>query len=186
MKTDAREQILNTAVQMLRDGRDPAFLTVREIAAEANVQLSLINYYFRSKDDLLYRAVGVLRDKVAWEKLSSKGGKQDPYLRLREILVSICEMSVKYSQYMKFTVEYELTKAEIVIPNYLIPLIREICKNKISETGIKIMAYQIIVTLQLIFLRDKDLSSYLGFDVLDHNGIEEVIDSVLTNCFPKH
>ena len=65
------------------------------------------------------------------------------------MLIEICDMSVKYSQYMRFTVEYELTKAEIVAPQYIIPLIREIYatssgENKISETSIRIKAYEII------------------------------------------
>jgi len=95
-------------------------------------------------------------------------------------------MSIKYSQYMRFTVEYELIKAEIVAPQYLIPLVREICGGKVSETSIRIKAYEIISILQLIFFRAKDVSNYLGFDVLDYDRMVEIIDTILNDHFPEH
>jgi AcrR family transcriptional regulator len=185
MKDDAKKQILNAAVKLLQKNKEPADITVRDIAAETHVQLSMINYYFQSKDELMYQAVGVLRDKMAWDRLSIKDSKLSPYMRLKEMLVSICGMSVKYSRYMRFTVEYELTKAEIVTPQYLIPLIREICGEKYSETGIRIIAYEIISTLQLIFFRAGDLRNYFGFDVLEYDRMVEIIDTLLAIHFPQ-
>jgi len=86
---------------------------------------------------------------------------------------------------MRFTVEYELTKAKIVMPQYLIPLIREICGEKYSETGIRIIAYELISTLQLIFFRSADLWDYFGFDVLEYDRMAEIIDTLLAIHFPK-
>jgi len=185
MKNEAKEQILNAAVKLLLEDKEPADITVRDIATEANVQLAMINYYFRTKDELMYRAVCVLRDKMAWDRLSDKDTKMNAYERLREMLIAICTMSVKYSRYMKFTAEYELTKAEIVTPQYLIPLIREISTDKRSETSIRITAYEIISLLQLIFFRAKDLSKYLGFDVLEYDRMVEIIDTILESHFPE-
>ena len=190
MKTDAKEQILDATVTLLLDSKDPENITVRDIAAAAGVQLAMINCYFRSKDELLYQAVGVLRNKMAGNWLSvkgkGKGRKMNPYMRLREMLIALCGMSVKYARYMRLTVEYELTKAEIVSPQHTLPLIREICGDKRSETSIRITAYEIISTLQLIFFRAKDMSAYLGFDVLEHDRMVEIIDAILAIHFPKH
>jgi len=195
MKTESKEQILNSAVKLIQEGKEPADITVRDIAAEANVQLGLINYHFRTKDELMYQAVGVLRYKLA-SNIFTKDKDKSAYIRFREMLIEICDMSVKYSQYMRFTVEYELTKAEIVVPQYIIPLIREIYAtssgaassggNKISETSIRIKAYEIISILQLIFFRAKDISNYLGFDVLDYDRMVEIIDTILNDHFPNH
>jgi len=186
VKTDVREQILNATVKLLRDAKDPESITVRDIAAAAGVQLAMINYYFRSKDELLYQAVGVLRNKMAGDWLSVKDKEMNPYMRFREMLIALCGMSVKYSRYMRLTVEYELTKAEIVSTQHTLPLIREICGNKRSETGIRITAYEIISTLQLIFFRAKDISAYLGFDVLEYDRMVEIIDTILAIHFPEY
>ena len=185
MKIESKEQILSAAVKLIQEGKEPADITVRDIAAEANVQLGLINYHFRTKDELMYQAVGVLRYKLA-SNIFTKDKDKSAYMRFREMLISICDMSVKYSQYMRFTVEYELTKAEIVAPQYIVPLIREICGSKVSETSIRIKAYEIISILQLIFFRAKDMSNYLGFDVLDYDRMVEIIDTILNDHFPNH
>src|SRR5215471_20677585 len=159
MKPEVKEQILNATVKLLLKEKDPANITVRDIAAKANVQLSMINYYFKSKDELMYQAVGILRNKMAGDWLAVQDNGMDAYTRFRKMLIALCDMSVKYAKYMRVTVEYELTKAEIVTPQYLIPLIREICGDKRSETSMRITAYEIISTLQLIFFRDKDMSN---------------------------
>jgi len=184
MKTDAREQILNAAVKLLQEKKEPAGITVRDIAAEAKVQLSMINYYFKSRDELMYRATGVLRDKMAWTRLSAKGHKKSAYTRLREMLIDLCGMSIKYSQYMKFTVEYELTKAEIIMPQYILPMLREICGDKRSELSIRLTAYEIISTLQLIFIRAEDLGNYFGSNILEYERMVEIIDTLLAIHLP--
>jgi len=188
MKIDVKEQILEATVKLLLGSEDPESITVRDIAAAAGVQLAMINYYYRSKDELLYQAVGALRYKIAGDWLSVKGKDREmqPYMRFREMLIALCGMSVKYSQYMRLTCEYELTKAEIVTPQYLIPLIREICGDMRSETSIQITAYEIISILQLIFFRARDISKYLGFDVLEYDRMVEIIDTILTIHFPEH
>ena len=186
MKTDTKEQILDTTLKLLLDAKDPESITVRDIATAAGVQLAMINYYFRSKDELMYQAVSILRNRMAGDWLSVKGKEMNAYMRFREMLIALCGMSVKYSQYMRYTVEYELTKAEIVAPQYTIPLIREICGDTCSETSIRITAYEIISILQLIFFRAKDISKYLGFDVLQNDRMVEIIDTILANHFPEY
>jgi len=188
MKTDAKEQILDTTVKLLKDSKDPESITVRDIAVAAGVQLAMINYYFRSKDELMYQAVVVIRNKMAGDWLSAKGKDKEmnPYMRFREMCIALCAMSVKYSKYIRLTVEYELTKAEIVSTQHTLPLIREICGDKRSETSIRITAYEIISTLQLIFFRAKDISAYLGFDVLEYDRMVEVIDTILAIHFPEY
>jgi len=188
VKTDVKEQILDATIKLLKGSKDPESITVRDIAAAAGVQLAMINYYFRSKDELLYQAVGTLRNKMAgdWLSVKDKDEEMSPYMRFREMLIALCGMSVKYSRYMRLTVEYELTKAEIVTPQHTLPLIREICGDKRSETGMRITAYQIISTLQLIFFRAKDMSAYLGFDVLEYDRMVEIIDTILAIHFPEY
>jgi AcrR family transcriptional regulator len=188
MKTDVKEQILNATVKLLKDSKDPESVTVRDIADAADVQLAMINYYFHSKDELLYQAVGALRNKMAGDWLSVKGKDKEmnAYMRFRKMLIALCGMSVKYSRYMRLTVEYELTKAEIVSTQHTLPLIREICGDKRSETSIRITAYEIVSTLQLIFFRAKDISAYLGFNVLEYERMVEIIDTILAIHFPEY
>ena len=121
-----------------------------------------------------------------WLSAKGKDKEMNPYMRFREMCIALCGMSVKYSQYIRLTVEYELTKAEIVSTQHTLPLIREICGDKRSETSIRITAYEIVSTLQLIFFRAKDISAYLGFDVLEYDRMVEIIDTILDIHFPEY
>ena len=57
---DPRERILQAAIAILGEEADPESITVRQIAARAEVGTGLINYHFGSKDALLNEAIGTL------------------------------------------------------------------------------------------------------------------------------
>jgi len=185
MKTDVKEKLLKATVQLLQSEKEPESITARDIATAADVNLAMINYYFKFKDELIYLAVGeLMREEVnAW--FSIKGKNMSAYQRLREMLISLCDITIKYSQFTSMSVEYEIMKADITVPQYILPLIREICGNERTETSMRITAYEIISLLQLLFLRAKDFWNYAGIDVLEHDGRVQVIDSLLTSHFPK-
>lgn len=64
VKADARTRILEAAAEIV--GRECNLnLTVREIAARANVNVASINYYFRSKENLLTEVEGLLMEDIA-------------------------------------------------------------------------------------------------------------------------
>jgi AcrR family transcriptional regulator len=184
MKSDAREQILHATVNLLMENKQIADITARDIAAAANVQVSMINYYYKSKDELMYQAMRVVIDKMACGKVSAKK-KMSAYTRLREILIDLCEVSVKYASQMMFVVEYELVKAEIAAPQNILPIIHEICGDTRSEISMRVTAYEIISTLQLMFFRAKDLRAFLGMDILEYEHMVEIIDAILAEHFPN-
>jgi AcrR family transcriptional regulator len=54
--TTTRDKVLKTTVRLLAKS-EPAKLTIRQIAAEAGVNVAAINYHFRSKENLIDEAV---------------------------------------------------------------------------------------------------------------------------------
>ncbi|MDT3426711.1 AcrR family transcriptional regulator [Paenibacillus forsythiae] len=56
---DTKQQILDATVELIRKGGVEC-VTLRQIAAKAEVNLALVNYYYRSKDNLLIEAVRTL------------------------------------------------------------------------------------------------------------------------------
>ncbi|MGO0862351.1 TetR/AcrR family transcriptional regulator, partial [Clostridioides difficile] len=58
MKIDSKkEQLINATVQLLTSNKDISSITAREIIAKANVNLAMINYYFKSKEALINTAI---------------------------------------------------------------------------------------------------------------------------------
>jgi len=185
MRADVKENLLKATVALLQSEKAPESITARDIATAADVNLAMINYYFKSKDELIYLAVGELMREEANAWLSIKGKNMPAFQRLREMLITLCDITIKYSQFTSLTVEYEIIKADITVPQYILPLIREICGGERSEISMRITAYEIISLLQLLFLRAKDFWSYAGVDVLEHDGRVQIIDTLLASHFPE-
>lgn len=185
MKVDVREKLINTTAILLQRGKAPESITARDIVTAADVNLAMINYYFKSKDELVYLAIGELMREEAGAWFTIKGRDISAYNRLRQMLISLCDITVKYSAFTRISVEYEILNADISVPQYILPLLREICGNERSELSIRITAYEIISLLQLLFLRAKDFWNYAGVDVLEHDGCVQIIDTLLSSHFPK-
>ncbi|WP_042207207.1 TetR/AcrR family transcriptional regulator [Paenibacillus durus] len=56
---DTKQQILDATVDLICEG-GVEYVTLRRIAAKAEVNLALVNYYYRSKDNLLIEAIRTL------------------------------------------------------------------------------------------------------------------------------
>lgn len=185
MKRNIKEKLIGAAVELLRSGKAPEGITAREIAASAGANLAMINYYFKSKDELIYLAVGELmrEEATAWVTLKRDG--MSAYQKLRQMLIDVCDITVKYSQFTSLSVEYEIMKAPISVPQYILPLIREICGDGRSELSMRVTAYEIISVLQLLYLRAKDFWMYAGADIMEREVRVQVIEELLASHFPE-
>lgn len=84
-KIDTQEKIINSATELfLEKGYDRT--SVREIASKAKINISLMNYYFRSKEILFETIINLLIGKLSGS--------------LREILDSDLELNEKITQYV--------------------------------------------------------------------------------------
>lgn len=185
MKPDVKEKLLKATVKLLQSEKEPESITAREIATAAGANLAMINYYYKSKDELVYLAVGeLMREEIdAW--VSDRAENMSAYQRLRQMLIALCDITVKYSQYTSLSAEYEIIKADIRLPQYILPLIREICGNERSEISMRITAYEIISVLQLVYLRAKDFWSYAGVNIMEHDDRVQAINTLLESHFPE-
>ncbi|MCG8541796.1 MAG: TetR/AcrR family transcriptional regulator, partial [Clostridia bacterium] len=62
---DAKERIMNTMVELLLERKDVNKITTREVAKLANVNSASINYYYKSKDNLVFKAVEICIENIA-------------------------------------------------------------------------------------------------------------------------
>jgi TetR/AcrR family transcriptional regulator, regulator of cefoperazone and chloramphenicol sensitivity len=62
-KTDTRSKIIEAAAEIIGKERN-LNLTIREIAGRAEVNIASINYYFRSKDNLMEEVEHLMLDKI--------------------------------------------------------------------------------------------------------------------------
>ena len=184
---DARARLLQATIEILNEEDDPSGITVRQIAERAGVALGSINYYFQSKDNLLYEAVsGQMTSEAArWFSPAAQDTGLDPVTRLKQLLKETSRIGIRYPKLMRIMVEHDLQHGEMEVPLMLMPLLHEISGGRRSEFELRLVALQLITTLQVMFLRAGTFRLYAGIDVMDDQqrdrGIDLMVDLAVAN-----
>lgn len=173
---DTQNRLVEATKKLLLSAKIPQKITTRQISSEANVNLAMINYCFRSKDELL---------KVAIDSIIASEFKQyatadhchNPKENLKNLLYHICEVTIKYANIARLSVPYVLLDAPIEIPIEILPYIKEHFHGTKDEKHCKILAYEIVCFLQVVFYRAKDFQNYSGVNIYSAIELKELIDN---------
>ncbi len=160
-----KDQLAQATMKLLAKSKNPSKITARQIAHEADANLAMINYYFGSKDTLLSTAVSMLiADKaVALEEIRESGAPASQ--KLRDFLITLSDITIGYADLTRPTIPYLLLEGDIEIPYHILPMVKECCGGRRSETECRIIAYQLIAFSQLVFYRSGDFLKYTGINV---------------------
>jgi AcrR family transcriptional regulator len=179
-RTEAKQRLVRVTVELLRDSPDPSNVTVRQIAARAEVGIGLINYYFGSRDSLINEAIGMLiSEKVEPYLNESLASAQSPMERLVELVVASGEVAALYPQYAETALVYTLMHEKMDVPATILPLLRGILGENRPELEIRWMAYSLIVTTQAMFIHRRELQVFVGMNFNDRNDRREAIETII-------
>jgi AcrR family transcriptional regulator len=168
-KLQGRERILKATLQLLKSGGAEA-VTVRRVAKKAGVGVGLINYHFGSKDDLLFEAVNsIVGDAAALWYQPFAYPDLEAETRLRQLFRESVKWVGDYPQYFKLAVRHELLEGSFEVPQLILPLLREIFGGEKKELELRLLAFSLIVTLQMALLRPEAFGRYSGVDVFDED-----------------
>ena len=113
----------------MQENQDIGKLTNRQIAEKAGVNSALINYYFKSKDNLLIEAVNICMGNL-FENIIQKTSKEiDPLLRLESMIKEIVCLGYNHYPLAKITVDNELNGGGIITNKMIQPVLKEIFKQ---------------------------------------------------------
>ncbi len=174
-----KNQLIQATMKLLTESKNPSRITARQIANEAGANLAMINYYFSSKDALLNTAVSKIMANRAHELKEIRDKNMPAKQKLREFLITMADITIDYSELSKPTVPYLLLEGEIELPYYILPMLKECCGDKRSETECRIIAYQLISFSQLVFYRSDDFLKYTGIDVNDKKQRDTLFQTIL-------
>lgn len=178
-KTDAKQKLIQGTIDLLLESGHSEEITSRQIAEKTKINLAMINYYFSSKDELISIAVNQLIKSAADDWISIENKNQSSYDQLLQMLLHLSQLTMQYYSLTKSTAIYELTKADIHLPYYIIPLLKEHFSGKKNEFEIKLMAFEIISFLQTLMIKAEDFFKYSGKDIRDDHQREYVIETYL-------
>lgn len=164
---NVKDRLLYATTKLLAESSDASKITARQIAAKADANLAMINYYFSSKDALISAAVDKMIKYRALELEKIKVQNIPAKQRIIEFLQKMSDITVEYSQYTKATVPYTLLEKEILEPYHILPMVKECLGDSHSETECRIIAYQITTFTQITFFRSDDFKKYSGLDIMN-------------------
>lgn len=178
---DAKEQLLQTVIKMMEDTKDISKITNRQIAAEADVNSALINYYFQSKDNLLLEAVNTHMENLYKDIMESISSESNPVIRLKSMLMKFLELGISQYKFAKIPVSEEMKTGGITTNKMIQQTLKEIYKEEKSDFELQILASQILLPIQMIYLHIDEYKNYLNVNSTDTQILYQLINTIFTN-----
>lgn len=184
---DARNRIINTAIEILDEVIDPDKITVRQIAERANVGIGLINYHFKTKDNLLAIAIGDVMAKMAADFNTPRNYvDSEPISKLKTMLKELFSFAERHEKLLRFTVTHGVLNGDMEAQLFLIPVLREIFGDQKDEIHLRIIALQILLPIQVVSISPSAFHLYSGIDLYNEGQRNKFIDTLVENLVKQY
>ncbi|RCW52117.1 TetR/AcrR family transcriptional regulator [Halanaerobium sp. ST460_2HS_T2] len=189
---DTKNKIIKVTIDLIREEKDVSKITIRRIAKEAEVAISMINYHFQTKANLINKAVESFISRV----ISSAGEQyQNSNLSPEE------KMRIRLKQAAKFLAQNPgIARVSILndlnngsendnssqLLKSISAQLKEVYGSKKNELELKIIAEQQLAAIQHIFLRADIFEKLTGMDFFDDQERDNLMDRILDNILGKN
>lgn len=173
---NTKNQLIQSVIELLKECNDVSELTSRKITERAKINLSTINYHFGSKDELINIAVNRLIGEVAHIYFQDANNEKNPRDKLRSFLISICDIIVDYKKYTKEMIPYILLQSEFTQAIQILPLVKECFDESRSNEECKVISYQLISFMQLVFYRSDEFKLFSGINIMNKEERDNLIN----------
>ncbi|PXV95621.1 TetR family transcriptional regulator [Lachnotalea glycerini] len=179
---DVRQCMIKATIELLNEIPDIEKITVRQIAKRAKVGVGSINYHFNSKDNLLSIAVrDVLAEMAINLSKPTANLNLNPRDRLKTMLKELCNAAVTNEKLTQFMVTHDILSGNMHALLYIIPILKEIFKDKKEEIELRVIALQILQPLQVAAIAPTAFCMYSSFNLYDKKARNQFIDQLLDN-----
>ncbi|MDF2936504.1 MAG: transcriptional regulator [Paenibacillaceae bacterium] len=179
---DTRQSLLDTAKILLDEAADIDKITVRQIAERAGVGIGLINYHFKSKDNLLRIAIGDVMSQTIFEMNDQTAySGLEPAAKLKEVLKELYSLGGRNEKLIRFVLSHELMNGNMQAPLLLIPLLRDIFQSQKNDMQLRIIALQILYPIQITALHPSAFHLYSGIELTNPEQRNQFIDVLIDN-----
>ena len=184
----ARDKILKTTLKII--GNEGAGrLTIRRIARESEVNVASINYYFRSKENLISEALQLygLGMKNSFSILSEPS--MPPKEKLTIFLETFSNQLIKYpgfmtSQITRIIEGMDMTPEAVANMSFgkqkIIELLTDVIDGK-SEKELSMLLFQMMAGIIIPLFFGKYVKEIYGFDFTDDEDRKEFISLSVKN-----
>jgi len=187
-----KQRIMEAAAKLIRqNGNRLEDITVRDIAAEAEVGVGLINYHFGTKDELfrLYAEQTVAEELSRFRTAVERLGEMEPLERLRIMSKRICDYMADHPELTRLSMltdlrrgSYEGDNTDHLMDAFL-PLVAEArgvgMKDRTAEFGTHILVH----ALQAGILRNASIQTRIGLDFYKKEERDRFVDLTIDQIF---
>lgn len=178
---DARERIIEVTLRILEEVDDIDKITVRQIAERAGVGVGLINYHFKTKDNLLSIAIGDTMSNIITELSDDSVYTLDSVENLKNLLKRLCDIGMHYDKVLPFIVNQCIINGNMQAQLAIIPILRNIFGDEKDEMSLRTIALQIILPIQMAALSPEAFQLYSGTNIKVKHQRDNFIDILIEN-----
>lgn len=179
---NVKERLIQATMDLLKKEKSAKKLTARKIAETAEANLAMINYYFKSKDELVSIAVDQLIEASGQKQEVLLLETEDPKEWLIAFLIATADSTCDYAELTRPTIPYLLLESEFDLSYQILPMVKACFNNQKDETECRLIAYQLVSFLQLAFYRGKDFERYSSIDVMNRNQRHQLCRMLVENA----
>lgn len=188
MKTnDIKEKIVKATIEIIGECEAVEKVTIRDIAEKAGVGVGLINYHFQTKENLIDICVQkIIGDVIKKFDLLSQSLNMEPLEKLRFLAKRNCSFLVQNKGISRISILSDANNGDYTdntsqtIEAY-IPLVKNVCNDKLSDKDIYMMTSIMISAFQSAFMRRNVIVHELEMDFYEMHQRELIVDMIIDN-----
>jgi AcrR family transcriptional regulator len=191
MKTNVKERIIEVTIEFLKKEKKVSDVSMRMIAKNADIAVSVINYHFQTKQNLINIAINryisqVIHGSTTIDEFDNLSTEE----RIRVSIKNAAEFIVNNPGISRVSVLNDLENPDpkdnsSQLFGTIYHQLETYYKEELSETQLKILVQQQIATVQSIFLRSTFFKEQSGLDFYCKNDREKILDILIDQILRK-
>lgn len=187
-----KQKIMDAAVRLIgQKGRRLEDITVRDIAAEADVGIGLINYHYGTKDELLRLCAeqAVASELDRFRMAADSLGEMKPLERLRIMSKRVCDYLAEHPELTRLTMLTDLRRGSFEGDNTdrlmdaFLPLIAAARGVEENERPAEFSTHILVHALQAGILRSSSIETRIGLDFYAKEDRDRFVDLTIDQIF---
>ncbi len=186
-KLSTKEKIIKETIQIMKKEKDFEKITMRSIAKKADVAVSMLNYHFQTKENLINRAVeSYIGDVIKNSEERHREMELTSEQRMRSGINAAADFIANNPGVSRVSILSDLKKGSIddnsshIFQSIFNQLKRYFGDQK-NEITLKILAQQQLAALQAIFLRAEVFKKQTGLDFFKEDDRREITKKIVDN-----
>ena len=175
---NTKDRLIESTLILMENMDDPLNVTSRQIAAKAGVKPGMINYCFKSRENLIYQTfqkqyLNFLKNSDVSNIIDSQ---ESPKEIIKQLHFIVARCLVDNHKFTKAITGFVLFKRDLGKESFTYPYVLKHYDGKKSEAECRLIAYELSTMMQLIIYRKDDIKKDFGIDLADEKELKHFLD----------